>query len=80
MVKGTEVNFHCHYQETWQINNLPPVPGTVNFITSNETGQYDDMQIIADQKFIDRYGNVPVIRCINVVDQSMFAALTITGD
>ena len=80
VVKGTEVNFHCHNEETWQINYLPPVDGTVNFIISNETEQRDDMVIIADQDFTDQYGNVSLIRCIDVRDDNMFAALIVAGD
>jgi hypothetical protein len=77
VVKGTEVNFHCHNEESWAINLLPPADGTVTFIISNETGQRDDMYIIADQSFIDKYGNVSLIKCEDYYDHTMFATLTI---
>ena len=80
MVKGTEVNFHCHNEESWTINDLPPAAGTVTFIISNETGQRDDMYIIADQSFIDKYGNVSLIKCEDFYDHTMFATLAIAGE
>ena len=79
--QGTVVNLHCHNEELWKINGSS-IDDTLTFITfniSSETGRRDDMEIVADQDYIEEYEDVSLIRCLKRDYSSLFAILVIAG-
>ena len=80
-VEGSVVDYHCYNEDSWAINWQGGINhNSITFITSNETGRDDDMYITTDHDYIDRYGSVSLIQCLQQETYySFFALLIVKG-
>ena len=82
MVEGTDVNFHCHNEDSWYINSNP-IDDTsfgTNFTTSNETGREDYLTITTDSAYVEMYNDTSLIYCLRRgILGYLYAMIVITG-